>query len=213
MSIKKIDKNELRGYEGKEGLIIQGCGGNPQEWVDGINELFTKEEILLDGTKFGNDNCAVFENDGLTCLLYEFNDDTKVDIGKLAMWRIGTHSDLGGTWLSDYVENKLGGFSLTGTKKPDCPLIGQNGNIFNLMGIAARTLRHNGLAEQSKEMTKRITDVLIFGHTPTCYFHDKMPWCIWKGDNAIGIDCGSGYEYGRLSCLRLDDMKEFYSDC
>lgn len=100
MSIKKIDKNELRGYEGKEGLIIQGCGGNPQEWVDGINELFTKEEILLDGTKFGNDNCAVFENDGLTCLLYEFNDDTKVDIGKLAMWRIGTHSDLGGIWLS-----------------------------------------------------------------------------------------------------------------
>ena len=36
---------------------------------------------------------------------------------------------------------------------------------------------------------------------------------IGKGDNAIGIDCGSGYEYGRLSCLRLDDMKEFYSDC
>ena len=81
MSIKKIDKNELRGYEGKEGLILQGCGGNPQEWVDGINELFTKEGILLDGTKFGDDNCAVFENNGLTCLLYEFNDDTKVDIG------------------------------------------------------------------------------------------------------------------------------------
>ena len=151
MSIKKIDKIELRGYEGKEGLILQGCGGNPQEWVDGINDLFTKEGILLDGTKFGDDNCAVFENNGLTCLLYEFNDDTKVDIGKLAMWRIGTHSDLGGTWLSDYVENKLGGFSLTGTKKPDCPLIGQNGNIFNLMGIAAKTLRQNGMAEQSKE--------------------------------------------------------------
>lgn len=83
MSIKKIDKNELRGYEGKEGLILQGCGGNPQEWVDGINDLFTKEGILLDGTKFGDDNCAVFENNGLTCLLYEFNDDTKVDIGNL----------------------------------------------------------------------------------------------------------------------------------
>ena len=75
MSIKKIDKNELRGYEGKEGLILQGCGGNPQEWVDGINDLFTKEGILFDGTKFGDDNCAVFENNGLTCLLYEFNDD------------------------------------------------------------------------------------------------------------------------------------------
>ena len=45
MSIKKIDKNELRGYEGKEGLSLQGCGGNPQEWVDGINDLFTKEGI------------------------------------------------------------------------------------------------------------------------------------------------------------------------
>lgn len=171
MSIKKIDKNELRGYEGKEGLILQGCGGNPQEWVDGINDLFTKEGILLDGTKFGDDNCTVFENNGLTCLLYEFNDDTKVDIGKLAMWRIGTHSDLGGTWLSDYVENKLGGFGLTGTKKPDCPLIGQNGNIFNLMGIAARTLRQNGLAEQSKEMSdtfcvesKEVQHISI-GHT------------------------------------------------
>ena len=28
----------------------------------------------------------------------------------------------------------------------------------NLMGIAAKTLRQNGMAEQSKEMTKRITD-------------------------------------------------------
>lgn len=134
MSIKKIDKNELRGYEGKEGLILQGAAGIHRSGLTESMTIFTKEGILLDGTKFGDDNCAVFENNGLTCLLYEFNDDTKVDIGKLAMWRIGTHSDLGGTWLSDYVENKLGGFSLTGTKKPDCPLIGQNGNIFNLMG-------------------------------------------------------------------------------
>lgn len=112
---------------------------------------FTKEGILLDGTKFGDDNCAVFENNGLTCLLHEFNDDTKVDIGKLAMWRIGTHSDLSGTWLSDYVENKLGGFSLTGTKKPDCPLIGQNGNIFNLMGIAAKHCGIMGLQSSQRK--------------------------------------------------------------
>lgn len=41
-------------------------------------------------------------------------------------------------------------------KKPDCPLIGQDGNIFNLMGIASRTLRRNGMAEEAKEMTDRI---------------------------------------------------------
>lgn len=49
MSIKKIDKNELRGYEGKEGLILQGCGGNPQEWVDGINDLLPKRESFSTG--------------------------------------------------------------------------------------------------------------------------------------------------------------------
>ena len=41
-------------------------------------------------------------------------------------------------------------------RKPDCALIGQDGNIFNLMGIASRTLRQNGMAEEAKEMTERI---------------------------------------------------------
>ena len=54
--------------------------------------------------------------------------------------------------------------------------------------------------------------VLIFGHTPTCHFQNVSPWSIWKSDDAIGIDCGCGYEEGRLACLRLDDMKEFYSE-
>ena len=54
--------------------------------------------------------------------------------------------------------------------------------------------------------------VMIFGHTPTIHFHYEEPLRIWKSDEAIGIDCGCGYADGRLACLRLDDMKEFYSD-
>lgn len=60
---------------------------------------------------------------------------------------------------------------------------------------------------------------LIFGHTPTYHLQDNDPLEIWYGNNVIGIDCGSGFppkEYyfveGRLACLRLDDMKEFYSE-
>lgn len=53
---------------------------------------------------------------------------------------------------------------------------------------------------------------LIFGHTPTCHFQNTRPWRIWHGDNCYGIDCGCGYVEGRLACLRLDDMKEFYSE-
>ena len=32
-----------------------------------------------------------------------------------------------------------------------CPLIGADGNIFNLLGMASRTLRENGLKEQAME--------------------------------------------------------------
>lgn len=40
--------------------------------------------------------------------------------------------------------------------KPKCKLIGENGNIFNLMAIASRTLKMAGLAEQAEEMIERI---------------------------------------------------------
>ena len=64
---------------------------------------------------------------------------------------------------------------------------------------------------------------VIFGHTPTAHFQDKNPLKIWRGENRIGIDCGCGFPaakdqmkrdplYGRLACLRLEDMKEFYSE-
>jgi serine/threonine protein phosphatase 1 len=59
---------------------------------------------------------------------------------------------------------------------------------------------------------------MIFGHTPTCYYQGDDPIRIYKNKKVIGIDCGSGYSRmrlagARLACLRLDDMKEFYSDC
>ena len=34
-------------------------------------------------------------------------------------------------------------------KKPMSPIIGSNGNIFNLLGIASRTLKENGMAEEA----------------------------------------------------------------
>ena len=41
-------------------------------------------------------------------------------------------------------------------EKPKCALIGQDGNIFNLMGIASRTLRNNDMEEDAKEMVEKI---------------------------------------------------------
>lgn len=41
-------------------------------------------------------------------------------------------------------------------EKPDCPLIGQNGNIFNLAGIASRTLKESGMGKQAEEMLRQV---------------------------------------------------------
>ena len=107
MGIHAISTDSLRRMNDSEGLILQGCGGDLQEWLDGINEMFTENGILKDGTKF--QDISSFEYDGLTCLLYPF-EGVKLDVGKLAMWRIQTHATFGGTWLSDFVPNRLGGF-------------------------------------------------------------------------------------------------------
>lgn len=40
--------------------------------------------------------------------------------------------------------------------KPVCKLIGEDGNIFNLMGIASRVLKEVGKKEEAKEMIDRI---------------------------------------------------------
>ena len=88
MNINTITAEDLRCMPDKEGLILQGCGGDLTEWVDGINEMLTKAGILKDGSQF--ENVAAFQHGDRTCLLYPF-DDVKLDIGKLALWRLQTH--------------------------------------------------------------------------------------------------------------------------
>lgn len=64
--------------------------------------------------------------------------------------------EINGRWFDDVVDNNVrreGRNSI----KPKCALIGKNGNIFNLMGIASRTLEENNMREKAKEMRERIT--------------------------------------------------------
>lgn len=161
--MKKITTEELRTMKDIEGLVIQGCGGDLNEWVDGINGLLTEQGILRNGSAF--QNVSVFEHDGRTNLLFHM-DGVDLDMGKLAMWRLASHCQFGGTWLSDYLPNQLGvnmDEKRIQKEKPDCPLIGQDGNIFNLMGIASRTLKENCLAEQATEMWDRISSCGSYG--------------------------------------------------
>lgn len=156
--IIRIKPEELRRMNGKEGLILQGCGGDIQEWADGINSALTDTEILKNGSMFSK--IYVFEHEGHTCIMFPF-EGAELDIYKLAMWRLQTHAQFYGKWLSDYVPNRLGGFitekSAQEHTKPECPIIGEDSNIFHIMGIASKALRRNGMADEAKEMCERIT--------------------------------------------------------
>lgn len=67
----------------------------------------TESGILSGGNRF--EKAYSFKNGELTCLLFPF-EDIQLDVRKLAIWRLRTREDFGSAWLSDYVENSLGGY-------------------------------------------------------------------------------------------------------
>ena len=73
MSIRLISTEQLRRMEDQEGLVLQGCGGDPQEWLDGINEILAQECILKKGAGF--EEAYTFRHDGLTCMLFPFKEN------------------------------------------------------------------------------------------------------------------------------------------
>ena len=57
--------------------------------------------------------------------------------------------------------------------------------------------------------------ILVFGHTPTRLLFKQigkpeLPDRIFHHNKMIGVDCGCAYPGGRLGCLCLDTMEEFY---
>lgn len=156
MSITNITTDQLRRMKDTEGLVLQGCGGSVQDWQDGINGLLRGIGVFTEGNGF--EDVHVFQYEGRTCLLFPFRDDMKMDLGKLAVWRLRSREQFEGMWLSDYVDIRLGGplQEQQHNGKPDCPLIGEDSNIFHLMAIASNTLKEHGMREQASQMRQRI---------------------------------------------------------
>lgn len=156
MSITEISTDQLRQMQEQEGMVFQGCGGSLQEWQDGINGLLEEFGVFKEGSKF--DNVYSFQHEGRTCLFFPFSDELKVNPRKLLGWKMQNSEQYECMWYSDYLDQKLGGQLLEqkSIDKPDCPLIGANGNVFNLMAIASNTLKEHGMQEQAREMRQRI---------------------------------------------------------
>lgn len=112
-------------------------------------EIFNKDEIPSTLEKY---NKKVKLNDIEYDLYYgtSLEDERKID--KMFGDRMGYSID-------EHIVEKT---------KPKCALIGQDGNIYNLMGIASRTLSRNNMQEESKEMINRITSSAKSYHEALC---------------------------------------------
>lgn len=65
-------------------------------------------------------------------------------------------NQLHGTWGGLAVNLKVD--SIENFKKPVAKMIGKDGNVFNLMGLAAKELERANQKEKASEMSKRIWD-------------------------------------------------------
>jgi len=102
MKIEHISKQRvLKLAKQTEYLVWQGCGGPIEDWYDGITKMLIENGITDKNYKMKE--MYVFDNNGLTCLLTPLD---KLNIGKLAAYRIAWRDTFGTMWLSDYIDNK-----------------------------------------------------------------------------------------------------------
>lgn len=87
-----------------EGLVILGAGGEVKDWIEGVVDALHKDKII--GTEKPNEVFTTFykteTTGGRTDLIMVFNPSYKIDIGKLAVWRI-RFGDC--SWISDFIVN------------------------------------------------------------------------------------------------------------
>ena len=58
--------------------------------------------------------------------------------------------------------------------KPKCKLIGEDGNIYNLLGLAGNALKQAGQREQSSEMLHRVTHEAKSYEDALCIIQDYV---------------------------------------
>lgn len=92
----------LHEFEG-EGLVCLGCGGDLNEWVDGVNNIMLSQGVTSHPKILGD--AIQFEYEGLTNLLFPFpTDSDDFNVSRLAIVRL--HYDWM-KWWSDYKDNTL----------------------------------------------------------------------------------------------------------
>ena len=106
MEVNKMKFGEFKELN-NEGIVLLGCGGDLQEWINGIGNLFNEEKITTSANPkdiFIN-AIELTTTGGRTDLALLFNNDYEFNMGKMAMWRL-SFGDC--SWVSDYIVNYAG---------------------------------------------------------------------------------------------------------
>lgn len=113
MEIKNIKLQDLLDLKNNdyEYLVLQGCGGDLNEYVDGLSEMLKDAQITPQNFKFNE--VYSFDNKNLTNLVFSLN-NKDINMGKLAIFRLQIREVFGAMWLSDYIDNNLEDISFNG---------------------------------------------------------------------------------------------------
>ena len=84
--MKKLKLDEVKKLKNKnyDFLVLQGCGGDLEEWVNGITNMLKENGIIPDSFSF--DEIYSFEKDGVTNIAFALN-NKNIDMGNLAIFR------------------------------------------------------------------------------------------------------------------------------
>lgn len=133
--VKTSIKKQTMKHKSAQALARKGC----------IIHLITKEEVMTAGQIALLRICKKHIQSG------ELNEASEVIDSLIEAWlhqpvtRKGAFYAIA-TAVGDVLREKM---------KPKCKLVGQDGNMFNLIAVVSQTLKKAGLRDQANEMTKK----------------------------------------------------------
>lgn len=87
------------------GIVVLGAGGQISEWAEGISKMLVEEgisETLSVFSEYGVVTGNLKGPNGRTDAYFFFNKGNKIDMGKLAMWRLRFGD---ASWVEDFCDN------------------------------------------------------------------------------------------------------------
>lgn len=91
----------------EEGIVLLGAGGDPNDWINGVADLWKEEGISTTDNPddLFNGALVLTTTGGRIDLVLRFKSDASLDIPKMALWRLRFGEV---SWISDYRINYSG---------------------------------------------------------------------------------------------------------